>query len=47
MMDEMKVAQTVSVSNGLTVRDALCLLIGCVLTVLDGAPSAEERQQSL
>jgi hypothetical protein len=26
---------------------ALCLLVGCVLTVLDEAPSNEERQQSL
>jgi hypothetical protein len=31
----------------LTARDALCLLVGCMLTVLDEAPSDEERQQSL
>jgi hypothetical protein len=37
----------VEVLNGLTARDALCLLIGCMLTVLDEAPSDEERQQSL
>jgi hypothetical protein len=38
----------VGVLNGLTARrDALCLLIGCILTVLDEAPSGEERQQSL
>ena len=28
-------------------RDALCLLVGCMLAVLDEAPSYEERQQSL
>jgi hypothetical protein len=33
--------------NGLTARDALCLLVGCMLTVLDEAPSDEERQRSL
>jgi hypothetical protein len=33
--------------NGLTARDALCLLVGCMLIVLDEAPSDEERQQSL
>jgi hypothetical protein len=33
--------------NGLTARDALRLLVGCMLTVLDEAPSDEERQQSL
>jgi hypothetical protein len=37
----------VEVLNGLTARDALCLLVGCILTVLDEAPSEEERQQSL
>jgi len=37
----------VEVLNGLTARDALCLLVGCMLTVLDEAPSDEERQQSL
>jgi hypothetical protein len=37
----------VNVLNGLTARDALCLLVGCTLTVLDQAPSEEERQQSL
>jgi hypothetical protein len=35
------------VLNGLTARDALCLLVGCMLTVLDEAPSEEERQWSL
>jgi hypothetical protein len=42
-----KVAQMVEVLNGLTARDALCLLVGCMLTVLDEAPSDRERQQSL
>ena len=37
----------VEVLNGLTARDALCLLVGFILTVLDEAPSDEERQQSL
>ena len=37
----------VEVLNGLTARDALCLLVGCMLTVLDEAPSDEERQRSL
>jgi hypothetical protein len=46
-MDPAKVAQMVNVLNGLTTRNALCLLVGCMLTVLDGAPSDEERQQSL
>jgi len=46
-MDLAKVAQMVNVLNGLTARDALCLLVGCMLTVLDEAPSDEERQQSL
>jgi hypothetical protein len=46
-MDQMKVAQIVEVLNGLTARDALCLLVGCIQTVLDEAPSDEERQQSL
>ena len=41
-MDQMKV-----VLNGLTARDALCLLVGAMLTVLDEAPSDAERQQSL
>jgi hypothetical protein len=36
-MDPAKVAQTVEVLNGLTARDALCLLVGCMLTVLDEA----------
>jgi hypothetical protein len=43
----MKVAQMAEVLSGLTARDALCLLVGCILTVLDQAPSDEERQQSL
>ena len=47
MMDPAKVAQMVNVLNGLTAHDALCLLVGCMLTVLDEAPSDEERQQSL
>jgi hypothetical protein len=38
-MDPTKVAQMVSVLNGLTARDALYLLVGCMLTVLDEAPS--------
>jgi hypothetical protein len=42
-----QVAQMVEVLNGLTARDALCLLVGCMLTALDEAPSEEERQQSL
>jgi hypothetical protein len=46
-MDPAKVGQMVEVLNGLTARDALCLLVGCMLAVLDGAPSDEERQQSL
>jgi hypothetical protein len=37
----------VEVLNGLTARDALSLLVGCMLTVLDEAPSDEERRQSL
>ena len=36
-----------SVLNGLTARDALCLLVGCMLTVLDEARSDDEREQSL
>jgi hypothetical protein len=47
MMDPSKAAQMVEVFNGLTARGALRLLVGCMLTVLDGAPSDEERQQSL
>jgi hypothetical protein len=46
-MDQTKVAQMVEVLKGLTACGALCLLVGCMLTVLDGAPSDEERQQSL
>jgi hypothetical protein len=46
-MDQKKVTQMVEVLNGLTARDALCPLVGCMLTVLDEAPSDEERQQSL
>jgi hypothetical protein len=46
-MNPTKVAQMVEVLNGLTARDALCLLVGCLFTVLDEAPSEEERQQSL
>jgi hypothetical protein len=42
-MDPAKVEEL----NGLTARDALCLLVGCMLTLLDEAPSDEERQQSL
>jgi hypothetical protein len=30
-----------------TAPDALCLLVGCMLTVLDEVPSDEERQLSL
>jgi hypothetical protein len=46
-MDPAKVVKMIEVLNGLTPRDALCLLVGCMLTVLDEAPSDEERQQSL
>ena len=46
-LDPTKVAQMVNVLNGLTARDALCLLVGCMLTVLDEARSDAERQQSL
>jgi len=46
-MDPAKVAHMVEALNGLTARDVLCLLVGCMLTVLDEAPSDEERQQSL
>jgi hypothetical protein len=46
-MDPVKVLQMVNVLNGLSARDALCLLVGCMLTVLDEAPSDEERPQSL
>jgi hypothetical protein len=46
-MDAAKVAQMVEVFYGLTARYALCLLVGCMRTVLDEAPSDEERQQSL
>jgi hypothetical protein len=46
-MDPTTVAQIVEVLNGLTARDALCLLVGCMLTVLDEAPSDEERELSL
>ena len=46
-MDPAKLAQMVEVLNGLTARDGLCLLVGCMLTVLDEAPSHEERQQPL
>jgi len=46
-MDPVKVAQMVELLNGLSARDALCLLVGCMLTVLDEAPSDEERQQLL
>jgi hypothetical protein len=34
-MDPVKVAQMVEVFNGLTARDALCLLVGCIPAVLD------------
>lgn len=39
-MDPAKVTQMVEVLNRLAARDALCLLVGCALTVLDEAPSA-------
>jgi hypothetical protein len=42
-----KIVHMVEVLNGLTARDALCLLVGCMLTVLDEAPNNEERQRSL
>ena len=42
-MDPVKVAQMVELWNGLSARDALCLLIGCMPTVLDEASSDEER----
>jgi hypothetical protein len=44
-MDQMRIAQMVEVLNGLTASDALCVLVGCMLTVLDEARSDEERQQ--
>jgi hypothetical protein len=37
-MDPAKVAQMVEVLNGLTARDALRLLVDCILTALDEAP---------
>jgi hypothetical protein len=40
-MDSTKVAQLVDVLNGLTARDALCLLVGGMLTLLDETPSDE------
>jgi hypothetical protein len=46
-MDQTKVTQMVEALIGLTAGDALCLPVGCILTVLDEAPSDEERQQSL
>jgi hypothetical protein len=46
-MDQMKVTQVVEALNELTARGGLCLLVGCMLTVLDEAPSDEDRQQSL
>ena len=46
-MDPTKIAQMVNLLNGLTAHDTLCLLVGCMLTVLDEAPSDEERQRSL
>jgi hypothetical protein len=46
-MDPTRVAEMVNVLNGLTARDALCLLVGCILAVLDEAPSYEERRQPL
>ena len=46
-MDPAKVAQMVEVLNGLTARDALCLLVGCMLTVLDEAPSDKELSNRL
>ena len=46
-MDPAKLSQMVEVLNGLTARDALCRLVGRMLTVLDEAPSDKERQQSL
>jgi hypothetical protein len=46
-MDPAKIARMVEVLNGLTARDALRLWVGCMLTVLDEAPSDEARQQSL
>jgi hypothetical protein len=45
-MDPTKVAQMIEVLNGPTARDALCLLVARMLTVLDEAPSDEERRQS-
>jgi hypothetical protein len=46
-MDPTKIAQMVEVLNGLTARDALYLLFGCMQAVLGEAPSDEERGQSL
>jgi hypothetical protein len=42
-MDPTRIAQMISVLNGPTPRDAVCLLVGCMLAVLDEAPSCEER----
>ena len=46
-MDPAKVAQMVEVFNRLIARDALSLMVSCILTILDEAPSDWERQQSL
>jgi hypothetical protein len=43
-MDPVKVVQMVEVLNGLTARDALCLLVGCMWTVLDEAPNNEKHK---
>ena len=45
-MDPAKVAQMVEVLNGLIARDALSLLVSCILTILDEAPSDWKRQQN-
>jgi hypothetical protein len=45
-MYQSKVTQIVEALNGLTARDALCLLVG-ILTVLEEAPSDQERREAL
>jgi hypothetical protein len=46
-MDLAKVAQMVEVLNGLTARDALCLLVGCMLTSWMRHRATKSCQQSL
>ena len=46
-VDPAKVTQTAETLNALTARDALCLLVGYMLTVSDEAPTDAEHEQSL